>query len=744
MTIARIITGTRVSGSLRPGRRTGPPSLLRRLLALLLPGALAALCLADEGMWPVSELQKADLARRGVQLSAGEIFSPGGSGLVNAIVQLDGCTGSFVSADGLILTNHHCVFPFVQAASDKAHDYVSDGFRSGAREEEIPALGATARITESCRDVSGDVLSSVKEVTDPAARTRAIEKRMKEIVLETEAGRPGKRAEVAEMFPGQTYMLFLYTYLKDVRLVYVPPRSVGDYGGEEDNWVWPRHGGDFSFIRAYVAPDGQPAPYSPQNVPFRPEVFLKVAPEGVKEGDAVFLCGYPGRTYRHQGSAYLAYEEEVRMPDIAAWYEWQIDQMEKASAADPETALRLSNRIKGLANTSKNYRGKLAGMQRLGLVDAKRKAERELQSFIDNDNGLKASEGRLLEAIDAEYRTIRSRASRDLLLNYLYGSVIPLRLANLVLENAIERAKPDVERESAYMERNRDNLLRTIRLSLASAHRPTDSLFLKTLAARAAKLDPARRLAALDRLAGTVETPLEKWLQEAARSVFAGGDEGAIVKLLETPEADLRASGDPFLQLAVALYPDYIEKRDFEKALKGRLDPLNVRLMEVKRRFEGAAFIPDANSTLRFTSGRVKGYSPRDGVHYEPVTTVRGILEKDRQAEPFRLSGQMRRLILANDAGPFLAPGLGTVPVDILYDADTTGGNSGSPVMDAKGRLVALNFDRTWEATINDYVWSKDFSRSIGADIRFILWVTWKLGECRNLLEEMGVSLPRP
>jgi len=268
---------------------------------------LITFAIAEEGMYPISEIHKLNLQNKGLEMSPLEMYNPDGISLIDGICKVGGCTGSFVSKDGLILTNHHCAYGAVQRASTEENDYLQNGFLAKTREKEIPAKAYTVRITESYRDVSGEVLSAVTEDMDFAERTKAIEKRIKEIVKQAEKENPGKRAEVSEMFIGKTYVLFIYTYLKDIRLVYSPPRSIGNFGGEVDNWMWPRHTGDFSFMRAYVAPDGSSTDYSPENVPYQPKRVVKVAPEGVNEEDFVFILGYPGRTYRHRTSHFLAY-----------------------------------------------------------------------------------------------------------------------------------------------------------------------------------------------------------------------------------------------------------------------------------------------------------------------------------------------------------------------------------------------------------------------------------------------------
>ena len=694
---------------------------------------------ADEGMYPISEIMKLDLRSKGLEIDPAEIFATDRS-LIFAIVSV-GATGSFLSADGLFITNHHVAFGAVQAASTKEKDYLRNGFLAATRAEEIQAKGMTARITESYRDVSAEVLSAVKPDMDFAARTRAMERRTKEIVARTEKENPGKRAEVAEMFTGKTYILFIYTYLKDIRLVYVPPRSIGEFGGEGDNWVWPRHTGDFSFLRAYVAPDGSPADYAAQNVPFKPKRFLRVASRGVDEGDFVFLLGYPGRTYRHSAASYLAFEEEVRMPYVADWYGWQIDLMEKMGAEDRGVALLHAARIKGLANTMKNYRGKLKGMKRLGLVERRREEEKALQSFIDADEKRKSQSGTILNDIAAVYEDMRVAFDQEIVVDYLRGSVNLIGCAFTVNEAVLERRKPDLERESAYMERNFAQTRQRLLLSLRNFYEPTDKAVFKELLLRASKFEPKNRIKAVDELLlgdfsePAIDAHLKK-MYEATRM----SDAKFVEELLaQTPE-QLAAVRDPFLDLARALYPAVLEVREKQKARRGALDPLYARLSDLKELYLGKSFIPDANNTLRLTYGRIKGYSPADAVYYEPFTTLRGVLEKTTGREPFDTPAALFDLFKAHDFGRFEHPKLKDVPVCLLYDTDTTGGNSGSPVINARGELVGVNFDRTYEATINDYAWSEEYSRSIAVDMRYVLWVAQKFGRADFLLKEMGAN----
>jgi hypothetical protein len=711
---------------------------------VLLPALVIALGLiagGDEGMWPVSEIRKLDLRAKGLEIAPEDIFSPDRIGLVYGIVQL-GATGSLVSPDGLILTNHHVAFGAAQAASTSAKDYIRDGFLARTRGEEIEAKGMTARITESFRDVSAEVLAAVKPSMDAAARTKAAEQRAKELVAAAEKANPGKRAEVSEMFAGKSYVLFLYTTLKDIRLVYVPPRSIGEFGGEEDNWMWPRHTGDFSFLRAYVGPDGGPADFAKANVPFKPKRFLKVAPQGSRENDFVFLLGYPGRTYRHTTSPFLAYEEEVRMPYVADWYAWQISLMEKMGEADRAVALKHAARIKGLANTMKNYRGKLQGMKRVGIVDRKKEEERLLESFIAADPARKARYSGLLPRFAAVYDEMRASAEYRMFLNYLRSNVNLLNFAAMIVEASLERPKKDIDREPEYMDRNFAQTKRRVELALDNYYEPTDRAIFKELLVRGARLAEGRALpvfAAVAAAAVKGEYAVEAFVADLYGRTRLH-DRDFVMAALDKPAADLKVMNDPLVEVATALYPEYKKLRKQEDAWSGTLDALYPLLLEVKSQFLAKDFIPDANGTLRLTFGRVKGYSPADAVRYGPFTTLDGVLEKTTGREPFDTPGKLFDLRQAEDFGRFKPEGFKSVPACLLYDADTTGGNSGSPVLNARGELVAVNFDRTYEATINDYAWSADYSRSIGVDIRYVLWITEKFAGAGFLLDEMGVG----
>ena len=701
------------------------------LSALLMLFAVANLAEAEEGMYPISEVGRLDLASQGLKLASEDIFNADRTCLVDGICKVNGCTGSFVSPRGLIITNHHCAYRAIQSSSTTTNDYLRDGFIAKTLGEEIPAKGYTVRITESFEDISDQVLSAIKPEMSYTDRTKAIDQRQKELEKAAEQKHPGQRAEVAEMFAGKTYVLFIYTYIQDVRLVFAPPASVGNFGGEVDNWEWPRHTGDFSFMRAYVAPDGSSAEYAKDNVPYQPKRFIQVDPKGVDEGDYVMLIGYPGRTARHKTASFLEYEQDVRLPYVVDLYQWQIEQMQQAGKLDRAIALKLSSRMKGLANVEKRSRGQLKGLVRKNIVGTRTDAESELQAFINSDADRRNKYGNLLSEIAAVYTGMRS-AQHELDVQSLRSASQLMSFAFTLYDSAVERQKPDLERETPYMDRNIDLTRRRLMLAVKDYHAPTDRIIATELHQRIrAHGEKTKDLAAL--------LPAEDELGAFYDKTRLGDPEFTQSCLEKTPE-QLAALNDLALSAIIKLYPKYLQLREQSKSRAGKLDQLYGNLVTVKQEFLQQKFVPDANATLRLTYGHIKGYSPEDAVYKSPITTLGGAVAKATGVEPFVLPRSIIEKHKARDFGQFMHPQLNDVPTAILYDTDTTGGNSGSPILSGDGKLVGVNFDRAFEATINDFAWNESYSRSIGVDIRYALWITGKVFGANHLLKEMGVQ----
>ena len=707
--------------------------MIRFLTCIPLITLFAISLQADEGMFPISELARLNLQNKGMQLTPGELFNSEQVSLVDGICRVNGCTGSFVSSDGLIITNHHCAFDAIQKASTSANDFLQKGFIAKERSQEIPASGYNVRITEGYSDVSAKVLSAVTDNMTFLERTKAIEKRRKQIEQTAEQENKGLRAEVAEMFAGKTYVLFLYTYLKDVRLVFAPPISIGAFGGEADNWEWPRHTGDFSFMRAYTAPDGSSADYSPNNIPFHPKRPIKVAPQGVNEEDFVFLLGYPGRTVRQKTASFFRFEQDVRLPAIVELYGWQIGEMDRAGASDRSIAIKHASRSKSLANVEKRSRGQLLGMVRTSIVATREQQESELQAFIQADPQRMAKYGSLLKDISLVYDEMTLKGPLEIHLKELKSACRAMSFAFTLYDAAVERTKEDIDREAPYMNRNYDLTIQQLKLDIADWDAATDAQMLQGILTRLSTISASNNVEALKKPLANLDDAAS--LLKSTRLGQVAFVDGCLKK---SPD-ELAASGDGLLSWMIRLYPTYKQLRDLDKERDGRLGQLYGSLMEAKQAFQPSVFVPDANATLRITYGRVRGYSPADAILKTPISTLQGVIEKTTGVEPYITPTEVIDRYRAKDFGPFVHPKLGQVPVAILYNTDTTGGNSGSPVLNAKGELVGVNFDRTFEATINDFAWNESYSRSIGVDIRYVLWVTGWVYNAKHLLDEMGI-----
>ena len=696
----------------------------------------------EEGMFPLSEIHKLDLKKAGLKISQNEIYNPNGTSLVDALVNVGGCTGSFISNQGLIITNHHCAFSAVQLASTPEHDYLTNGFVAGTHEQEIEAKGLTCRITDSYEDVSDKILGAVAQVTDPSSRLKLINDAMKNIATQAEQKDPTIKAEVSEMFIGKTYVLFRYKTIQDVRLVYVPNRQIGEYGGETDNWVWPRHTGDFSFMRAYVAPDGSPAKYAKNNIPYTPKKFLKVNANGTNEEDFVFILGYPGRTFRHRPAQFIEYQQQFVLPYVSDLYDFQNKTMENAGKKDKTTEIKLATRIKRNANVLKNYRGKLQGLRGIDLVGKKKEEDAALAKFINGNVDVKARYGNLMKDIDDLYKLINGDAKRDLWLAQVYNSTSLLGVSkNINVFKSAMNAQPAAQ-QKAFFNQNIPRLKQFLTGNYEAFDIEADKNIFKRMLGDAAALPANQRVNALNSVKNSGSEKAVGVFIDATFGATKFKDSNYVFNTLLASPKSLADYSDALLTFEEAIATQINELKPEKDRREGVLNKLMGDYVNVKEKFLKKDFIPDANSTLRLTYGYVRGYWPADASYMRPYTTIKGILEKGTTGNPeFDYPAQIRALWEAKDFGPFEKKDLKDVPVAFLYNMDTTGGNSGSPIMNAHGELIGVNFDRAYGATINDYAWNESYSRSIGVDIRYVLWVAAKIDKAGFLLKEMGVKI---
>jgi hypothetical protein len=708
------------------------------------------LSLADEGMWLPDSLDRLPLAKlkgRGLQLTAEEIYSTTKPSLKDAVVFISvGGTGSFVSPEGLVLTNHHVAFGAVTAASTPQNDYITNGFLAKSRAEEAPAKGYSLSVTQEFKDVTAEVVGAVTPGMSDAERGRAIAARSAELAKQAAGGREpeGIRTQVVEMLGGTSYYLYTYLVLRDVRMVYVPPKSIGYFGGDPNNFEWPRHCGDFAFLRAYVGPDGKPADFGPQNVPFKPKKFLTLDPGGHKEGDFAMVLGYPGSTFRYRESYSVEYRQKTQLPSVIESYQERIDLLTAAGQRDPELKIKYADEIFSLSNAVKNYRGTVEGIKRADLVARKRAEEAAFARAFEADPALKAKYGEVLPQIAAAYRDLNSFSARSNVLQSILGSGDLFALLSFAYGRALDREKPEAERSPQYSDQAAQQVTAAIGEALKGRSPAVERQLLAAALARADRLPAEERVAWVESLfagkAGEARRAAEADYARRAVEETKFNTAEAVAKLFAAPAAEIRALEDPAVRLVVQAVDDAapLEKRTeaFNNAIT-RLRPLYVRgMLDWKK----ATPYPDANLTLRFTYGEVKGYRPRDAVTYDHLTSLTGVIEKDTGREPFDVPAKLKDLHTRKDYGGYADPRLKDMPVDLLATTDITGGNSGSALLNGRGEIMGLVFDGNYEGLGSDYVYNPALSRTIAVDIRYVLFVTDKFAGAGYLFGEMQIK----
>ncbi len=706
-------------------------SIRRGLLgSLVLALGLGSVGHADEGQWmpqQIPQLDQARLRELGLRMDPRTLWSPGGEGLMSAIVNLSGCSAGFVSDRALVATNHHCAYGAIQANSSVEHDYLRDGFLAATLKDELPAKGTTVKVLESIEDVTAPIRKLAEAEPDPAARARAVDRARAELVATCEQEHPEHRCQVAEFYNGHEYQLHRYLELLDVRLVYAPPSSVGNYGGEIDNWMWPRHTGDFSMFRAYVGPDGKPAPHSPDNVPYQPKRSLTVGSEGVGPGDFVAILGYPGQTNRYLPATEVARQLEQFLPARVSLYGEWIEILQRKGAADPAVKIKVAATLRSLANRHKNSRGMIDGIGRNGLLTQRQAEHEELQQWAASKGEAYAG---VLEGLQSLSDERRPRFAREFLVDNLTRGAGSLAIAIDLVRRAKERQKPDLERRPSYQDRAQRRLWQRQERRLRDFDAGVDEALLAVLFRRMDALPTEQRIT------GFRGSDISRVLRGTRVT-----DPGFVKAAFDAADAEaLAASRDPMIVLARELVDAIEQQQEAADRRRGEMMVLGPRYFEMLKAVRGGPVYPDANGTLRLSYASVKGYSPRDGLVATPQTTLAGQLAKATDAEPFNLPASVRAAAARASQTYWIDPVLGDVPVDFLADGDTTGGNSGSPVVDGQGRWIGLNFDRVWENIAGDYGYNVARSRNIIVDVRYLLWTLDEVADAGSLLEELGVT----
>ncbi len=717
---------------------------LALLAGSVLAISLASGAVADEGMFTPDQLPEIadNLKATGLNLNPSQLTDLTAFPM-GAVISLGGCTASFVSPEGLVVTNHHCARGSIQFNSTDESNYLEDGFLAATKSDELPAApGSRVYVTVEVSDVTDAIKGDLAGDLSGRERFDAIDSNQKALIASCEA-EGGFRCQAVSFFGGLQYKLIKRLEIKDVRLVYGPSDHIGKFGGDIDNWMWPRHTGDFAFYRAYVAPDGSPADYSEKNVPFVPEHHLKVSAAGLEDGDFVMAAGYPGSTSRYARLAEVENTFDWFYPTyVDVIGEW-VATIEGAAEEGSDARIKYESSLAGLNNVLKNFGGQIEGARRVGLVDRRAEREAELNAWIAEDDA-RSGFAEAITALDALAVESATESQR----NFWYNNATRpqmLGTAQRLYRWSLEREKSDAERERGYQDRDlgffKQSLERIDRRYDASVDKAIWLLFLDYYQSA----DPELRVAAFDEALGlSVDTDASA-LEAIVAPYYEGGaliDAEKRLTWMEMSPADFEASDDPFIKLAVSLYDTEMAQEEASKDRSGRSAMLRPQYMQAiidwQRANDYVAY-PDANSTLRVTYGNVLGGSPKDGLIYEPFTRLEGITAKHTGEWPFNVPERQSALIEAGDYGDYALESLGSVPVNFLTNLDSTGGNSGSATLNADGELVGLLFDGTIESVNSDWDFDPRTTRTIHVDTRYMLWVMEKVDDAGHLIEEMEI-----
>ena len=709
----------------------------RKFMPLLLCALALFLTFAgrtmDEGMWlldTVGKLPVSEMKKHGLELTPEQIYSANGPSLKDAIVLLGGGTSSFVSAEGLMVTNHHVAFGGIQSLSSLKADYLKDGFWAKSKDEEL-STNYTAQIVTTIKDVTSEVLSAVNDTMSAEKRAAAIREKSREI--ETAAkGNTDFTYRVSDMYSGVSYYLFGFQTLSDIRLVYAPPSDIGNYGGEVDNWIWPRHTGDFSLMRAYVGPDGKPAKYSKDNVPFHPKVFLPISAAGYEEGSFAMIMGFPGRTFRYREASSVQLARDESLPLTVDLYKTRIEIIDAASKADRGVAIKYASKVRGVANTYKNYLGTLEGMRRADLLDIKKKDEEKFTAWVNSSPELTKKYVTLLADMAKANNESRAYNQKSIYLMNLNTGVDLIRVANRFRTYA----------QTSQTEADKNAVREAVSTTFKNFDLGVEKQLLTALILKGAELPESQQVDAVKEIYGSkTGAKREAEVKEFVDDLYSDSD-------ISTPEGCEKLLGksgekimkDDFVKFAAKIDAEQAPIMQKQGAYTATISKLRAKYVQARLEWKkGELVYPDANRTIRFTYGQVKPFKPRDAVEYNYFTTLTGVMDKETGEDPFIVPAKLKELWQKKDFGRYADPKTGDIPVAFIADLDITGGNSGSPVINGRGELIGCAFDGNWEAVVGDYYFQPELNRTIAVDARYVLFVLDKYSNAQNILKEMVI-----
>ncbi len=716
---------------------------MKRLISLVVVVSMVGFTFADEGMWTMDQIHKLDLEKKGLKIPLNEVYNTDGTSLFNAIVNLGGGTSEFVSHNGLILTNHHVAYGAVQRASTQGTDYLTDGFLANTMQDEIQAPGTSAMIIDEIRDVTDEVLMAGAKIKNLVKRQKAIDAKIQSMTDAIEDGKEDVTARIAAMYEGQQYLLYIYKRFDDVRIVYMPPLAIGNYGADIDNWMWPRHTGDFAYARVYVSPDGVGRKYDPENVPYKPKKWLKISTRDLNDGDFTMIMGFPGRTSRYRTSHSVKFNHKLYYPDWLQMAEDILVILDKASDDSPDAAMAVAGQRKGIANYQKKWGGTVASMDKYDFLNETLKQEQKFQQYVSSDRKLKKKYGNLLDDIGTLYKDQIANKKHDDLLNYFGGywgfvGTIPA-VANNIYYVAKEREKPASERDPNFSEKDIQRNIERLHYRYMGFYEPAQKQLYKYFLEKSEKLPINSRVKGIDAVLAKNNLTAAEYVDFAFANTKLKDPE-YVKSLINLKSAEMEKLDDPFINFAAAIYEENEAARKRNEKFGAEITELRKNYMEALRLVSDVAVYPDANSSIRFTYGDVEGYKPRDAVYYKPFTTLGGAIEKDTGVSPFDVPAKLKELYNERDYGKWIDPDLNDVPIAFLHTTDITNGNSGSPVLNAYGEMIGIAFDGNLEAMLSDWKFDPAIQRTISVDTRYVMFVTEKYAGADYLLEEMGLK----
>lgn len=698
------------------------------LFAILFSSVSFSFARVDEGMFMPDKIAGiGNLKKRGLKIKPEEIYNPNGGGLTDAVIRLSiGCTAEFVSPEGLILTNHHCGFDALVSASTPTNDLVENGFKADGRAGEIQAKDYSIFITERVEDVTakiaaGDVMPTGESL---AAAVKAL--------TDAEQAKAPKGSVIRVQILNNGYFAYLFQtrQIKDVRVVYAPPRNIGVFGGDPDNFEWTRHTGDFTFLRAYTAPDGSSAEYSPNNVPYKAKKFLKMNIGGLKEDDFVFVLGYPGGTTRYRESQSIEYARDANFPFLSSWLEARSAALREIGKTNEEKRIEFQSDIASFDNAFKVYDGGRLRLIQSDVVEKRRAQEAEFAKWVAADSARQAKYGTVLGDLASVSAESNKFAKRDILVRRMPDATMPM-FGQIYAAIAAGKILNDPERSAKLTE---------IQNALKDREPVYERDLIKFYLKKFDELPADQKFDGAERLFGTFQGNARRAAELAfAENIAEGGYWNAeTVAALYGPQTmDFRPERDNVKGFAAALKKAKDEANARAAVFASKIDRLRLLYQQGMAEMKGITPYPDANSTLRFTYGNVKGYSPREAEFRTPFTTIKGMIEKNTGVNPFDVPQKLMDLQKAQDFGRY---GQGdSVVVNFLATTDIIGGNSGSPVLNGNGEQVGLVFDGNYEGLGNDFYYDPNRNRTIAVDIRFVLFVVEKFGGAKWIVDEMNL-----